>query len=60
MRIKNFLIHRKEQWDLNDLKPLICIHKSYDGGSGSKRIFCLCFKSWKPIMNFSNPFKYRY
>lgn len=60
MRIKNFLIHRKEQWDLNDLKPVICIHKTYDGGNGSKRIFCLGFKKWKPVLTFDNPFKYRF
>ncbi|RBP86236.1 hypothetical protein DFO70_12915 [Cytobacillus firmus] len=60
MRIKNFLIHRKEQWDLNNLKPVICIHKVYDGGKGIKRIFCLGFKNWKPIFDFSNPFKYRF
>lgn len=60
MKIGNFSIHRKEQWDLKVLKPLVCIHKTYDGGNGSKRIFCLGLSKWKPIVALSNPFKYRF
>lgn len=60
MKIGNFTIHRKEQWDLYDMKPLICIHKNYDGGNGSKRILCLGFSKWKPILVFNNPFDYKF
>jgi len=60
IKIRNFSIHWKEQWDLEDLKPVICVHKSYDGGNGSRRIFCLGFRNWKPIMKFENPFRYRF
>ncbi|BAM99123.1 hypothetical protein [Bacillus subtilis] len=62
MKIKNFRIHRKTQFDLGmkDIKPLVCIHKTYDGGCGSKRILLLAFDGWKPVFEFSNPFKYKY
>lgn len=60
MKIKSFEFHRKEQWDLDDLKPLVCIHKEYDGGNGCVRILCLGFRKWKPFILFTNPFKFRY
>ncbi len=60
MKFKSFDIHRKKQWDLNNIKPLICIHKEYDSGSGSKRVLCIGFDKRKPVFVFANPFKHRY
>ena len=38
-KIGKFMIHNKEQWDLN-CKPKICIHMNYNHGNGCKRILC--------------------
>ncbi|QIW89786.1 hypothetical protein PQE71_gp104 [Bacillus phage Izhevsk] len=46
MQIGDYKIHRKDQWDLH-CKPIICIHKYYDGGNGCKRVFCLWFDGLK-------------
>lgn len=60
MDIGTFFIHRKEQFDLEGKRPIICIHKRYDKGNGTKRIFCLWFKGRKLNYVFSNPLHYRW
>jgi len=43
LKVWRFTIHNKEQWDLS-MKPLVCVHWSYDKGNGNKRLkrlFCL-------------------
>ncbi|MEM4997416.1 hypothetical protein WKH56_33010 [Priestia sp. SB1] len=59
MDVKSFYIHRKDQWDLKGGRPIICIHKHYDQGSGCARIFCLWFDGFKIKCRLENPFKYR-
>ena len=60
MKIGNFKIHRKNQFDLKGIKTILCIHKTYDRGNGSKRVFMIGVKNRKLVFKFTNPFKYRY
>jgi hypothetical protein len=41
IRLGNLLVHNKEQWDLNNKRPLLCVHRYYDHGNGCKRVFCI-------------------
>lgn len=40
VRIGPYRLHRREQWDL-ECFPILCIHKSYDHGNGSRRVLCI-------------------
>lgn len=59
MKLGTFNIHRQEQWDL-ECTPVVCIHKDFDKGNGSKRIFCLWFDRGLLKLTLSNPLKYRW
>ena len=40
IRTGKYLIHNKEQWDL-DCTPIVCIHMYRDGNNICKRILCI-------------------
>lgn len=39
MKILCLLFHRKEQWDLDDIVPWVCVH--FKKSDSSRRVFCL-------------------